>query len=167
MKRYQLYGEVVNIRTQAEPGAVEAAVTASRALLGVVARSVTGALELVTLPQFRVLVVLATAEPMRMGALADRMGVLPSTFSRSIDRMVKEGWVRRIASPDSRREVLIELTSDGRSLVDDVTERRRRDIARILSTMTPDDQDVLCRGLEAFAEAAGESPAEELLTLGI
>lgn len=157
----------MNTCSQAETEASDAAVTGSRALLGVVARSVTSALELVTLPQFRVLVVLATSEPLRMGALADRLGVLPSTFSRSIDRMVMGGWVQRATSPDSRREVLIELTSAGRTLVDDVTGRRRRDIALILSRMTRDEQDAVRYAFEAFAEAAGEAAAEDLLILGI
>ncbi len=157
----------MNTGSQPKSEVTEAAVTASRALLGVVARSVASALEVVTLPQFRVLVVLATSEPLRMGVLADRMGVLPSTFSRSIDRMVIGGWVQRATSPDSRREVLIELTSNGRMLVDDVTERRRRDIARILSRMARDKQDALRDAFEAFAEAAGEPAAEDLLILGI
>ena len=40
---------------------------------------VSEALEMVTLPQFRVMVILASSEPMRMGALATRAGSIPST----------------------------------------------------------------------------------------
>lgn len=145
----------------------DATLAASRALLGVVARSVTAALDVVTLPQFRVLVVLSSAGPTRMSTLAERMGALPSTFSRSIDRMVAGGWVERLPSPESRREVLITLTPGGRELVAEVTERRRLGIAAILSTITTDQQNAVQDALRLFADAAGETPASDLLTLGI
>ena len=140
---------------------------ASRALLGVVARSLAEALEIVTLPQFRVMVILSSSGPMRMGALAARARTVPSTFSRSVDRMVTGGWVRRRESPDSRREVLIELTSSGQHLVDHVTERRLEEIAAILAKLSPAAQAEVGLAFALFAEAAGEPPAEDLLTLGI
>ncbi|WP_255579947.1 MarR family winged helix-turn-helix transcriptional regulator [Cryobacterium sp. PAMC25264] len=132
-----------------------------------VARSVVAALEVVTLPQFRVLVVLSTAGTTRMSTLAEKMGVIPSTFSRSIDRMVAGGWVERLPSPHSRREVLIGLTPAGQVLVDDVTDRRRQSIDTILSSLTGDDRDAVKRGLEVFAAAAGETSPSDLLTLGL
>lgn len=140
---------------------------ASRALLGVVARSLSEALEMVTLPQFRVMVILSSSGPLRMGALAARAHTVPSTFSRSVDRMVAGGWVLRRESPDSRREVLIELTAAGKNLVDHVTERRREEIAAILAKLSPAAQAEVGSAFALFAEAAGEPPAEDLLALGI
>lgn len=154
-----------SLATQAS--ATEATLTASRALLGAVARSVTGALESVTLPQFRVLIVLATSGPLRTGILAERIGAQQSTFTRSLDRMVAGGWVARAASPDSRREILITLTSTGRALVDEVTERRRREIATILGRLSAADQAAVESALSLFSAAAGEVSAEELLILGV
>ncbi len=151
----------------ADSQAADATLAASRALLGVVARSMVSALDDVTLPQFRVLVVLSSAGPMRMGAIAERMGVIPSTFSRFIDRMVAGGWVERASSPDSRREVLLELTRPGRDLVDQVTTRRRAHISAVLASMSLDQQAAVWAAFQAFADAAGEPPASDLLTLGI
>jgi len=147
--------------------AVETTLSASRALLGVVARSVSTALESVTLPQFRVLIVLSTTGPMRTGLLAEKMHAVPSTFSRSIDRMVAGGWVERIDSPDSRREVIITLTALGRALVDEVSDRRREEISVILSRLSSADRTLIQTAFATFAEAAGESSTEELLILGI
>lgn len=147
--------------------AADATLLASRALLGVVARSVSTALEAVTLPQFRVLVVLSGSGPIRMGALAERVHANQSTFSRSMDKIVAGGWAHRGTSPDSRREVLISLTEKGRALVDKVTERRHREISAILERLTPAEQDSVRGALELFAIAAGEYSAEELLVLGI
>lgn len=153
--------------TQPTDADVEAALVASRALLGVVARSIAEALDVVTLPQFRVLVVLRPAGPLRMGVLAERMNINPSTFSRFVDRMVEGGWLERKSHPESRREVLINLTARGAQLVDQVTQRRQNELAKILGELDPSQRQAVQRGLEAFAMAAGEPSAAELLTLGI
>ncbi|MFD1714384.1 MarR family transcriptional regulator [Amnibacterium flavum] len=152
---------------RADPDAVEATLMTSRALLGVVARSIADVLHDVTLPQFRVLVVLSTVGRLRIGALADRMNSNPSTFSRTIDRMVSHGWVDRTNSTDSRREVLIEVTAKGRALVEHVTDLRRREIAEILGRLSPDEQRGISQALGVFARAAGEAPSRDLLTLGL
>jgi DNA-binding MarR family transcriptional regulator len=146
---------------------VDAALIASRALLGVVARSLAEALDVVSLPQFRVLVVLHSGGPLRTGALAAQMHINASTFSRFVDRMVDGGWVVRRPRPGSRREILIDLTRDGARLVEQVTSRRRREIAAILTGLPAAERAVVQRGLEAFAAAAGEPPVDDLLTLGI
>jgi DNA-binding MarR family transcriptional regulator len=147
--------------------AADATLLVSRALLGVVARSVSSALEFVTLPQFRVLVVLSGTAPMRMGALAERVHAIPSTFSRSMDRIVAGGWAERSASPDSRREVLISLTPAGRDLVEEVSERRHAEISTILERLSPSEQESVRASLELFAIAAGEYSVDDLLVLGI
>jgi DNA-binding MarR family transcriptional regulator len=159
--------DTAEIQIQKPVGAEESTLIASRALLGVVARSLAEALEMVSLPQFRVMVILASSGPLRMGALAARAHTVPSTFSRSIDRMVVGGWVRRSTSPDSRREVLIELTPAGQHLVEHVTERRREEIAAILERLSPGDRAAVGSAFALFAGAAGEPPAEDLLALGL
>jgi DNA-binding MarR family transcriptional regulator len=149
------------------PDASEETLTASRALLGIVARSVAPALEAVSLPQFRVLVLLSSEGPTRVGQLAVQVGANPSTFSRSVDRMVAGGWVARSENPDSRREVLLELTDDGRWLVESVTTRRRREIEAVLTRMTAADRTALMTALAAFNTAAGETSVGDLLPLGL
>lgn len=147
--------------------AVESTVLASRALLGMVARSVSSALELVTLPQFRVMVVLANESPLRVTTLAQRMGAVQSTFSRTLDRMVAGGWLVRAENPDNRREVLVQLSDQGRRLVDDVTERRRAEIRAALEGVTPEVRTSIGVALAAFSDAAGEPAADDLLVLGL
>jgi DNA-binding MarR family transcriptional regulator len=147
--------------------ALEQTLTASRALLGVVARSVADALDQVTLPQFRVLVVLSAEGPLRVSTLAQRMRAVPSTFSRALDRMEAAGLLAREENPESRREVLVTLTDAGRRLVADVTERRRAEIRAILQRLTPAEQHAVAGALASFARAAGEPSAEDLLVLGL
>jgi DNA-binding MarR family transcriptional regulator len=146
---------------------VEATLAASRALVGVVARSLAEVLEQVTLPQFRVLVVLAAEGPLRSGALAERLGIHQSTFTRTADRLVAQGWIRREPNAESRREVLVDLTEAGRCLVIDVMRARRAEIERILASTSATERATIRGGFEAFARAAGEPAALLLLTLGV
>ena len=147
--------------------AVDATLTASRALLGVVARSVANALELVTPPQFRVLVILSAEGPLRTGTLAARMGAVPSTFTRSLDRMEAGGWITRRENPDSRREVLVDLTESGRHLVQEATARRRQEIRSVIAQLSADERAAVIRGLTLFSSAAGEPPIDDLLVPGL
>jgi len=147
--------------------AADATVTATRALLGVVARSMTDALNEVTLPQFRVMVILSNHGRMRAGALAELVGTAPSTLTRSLDRMVVAGWLTREANPESRREVLVELTEQGKTLVDTVTESRRAEITAIVNRMSAGQRSALTKALHAFNHAAGEPSATDLLILGV
>ena len=50
------------------------------------------------------------------------------------------------------------LTSAGRHLVEQVTDRRRRDVAAIAAAMAPEDRAEAVRALSSFARAAGELP---------
>src|SRR4051794_41790784 len=71
--------------------------------MGVVARTLADVLEVVTLPEYRVLVVLCAEGPLRSGVLAERLRIHQSTFTRLADRLVAQGWGRREANAESRR----------------------------------------------------------------
>lgn len=146
---------------------IGAAILASRSLLGFVARSLGPVLEELTLVQFRILVVLETAEPARMADLAESVGVHPSTLSRTVDRLAAGGWVERVPVEGNRREVHVERTEKARELVAEVTRRRRAEIAAALTSLPPEDREKVREGMELFAAAAGEAAPGELLELGL
>jgi DNA-binding MarR family transcriptional regulator len=145
----------------------DAALRASRAMLGIVARSVAPALEQVTLPQFRVLVLLETSGAMRVGALAERLGIVLSTFSRSLDRLESGGWVERVPSEESRREVTVSITSIGSRLVQEVSAQRGAAFDAVFQRIPPPQRSELDRAFAAFADAAGEPDLQDLLVLGM
>ncbi len=139
--------------------AVTAAVlTASRLLVAIAARSLAAVEERVTLPQFRMLVVLDTYQEMKLVALAERLSVNPSTAMRMVERLTTAGLVDRRVNPASRREILLRLTDAGRQLVNEVTARRRREVSAIVAAMSPDERRGLVTALRAFTEAGGEPP---------
>ncbi len=145
---------------------VGALLTASRALVGVSARSLADVEDRVTLSQFRTLVVLDEHGPSRLNDLAERLRVGPSTALRAVDRLVEGDYAARAASSTDRREVVLEATPEGGRLVAEVTVRRRAAIAEIVAAMPPEDPAAdpaaVVAALAAFARAAGEPGADRL-----
>jgi DNA-binding MarR family transcriptional regulator len=145
---------------------VTALLTASRALVGVSARSLVGVEDTVTVTQFRTLVVLRAHGTSRLNRLSHRLQVNASTTLRTVERLREAGLVDRRENPDDRREVAIELTDRGRRLVDEVTARRRRAIEGIVRAMPIEQRAAMVDALLAFAQAADEPLAvEESATL--
>src|SRR3954469_8501995 len=116
--------------TAADP-VVDAVLRASRALVALTSRSLSVVNEDVTLPQFRSLVVLSTAGPQTVSALADRLAVHASTMTRMCNRLVTRGLVVRVPSAVDRREVVIALTEMGTSVVENVMAARRRELDQV------------------------------------
>jgi DNA-binding MarR family transcriptional regulator len=139
----------------------DAVVTASRLLVALSARSIASADESITLPQFRLLVLLGSRGSMNLSSLTEDLGILPSTGTRMIDRLVTAGLVDRQVNPASRREIVVGLTRDGTAIVAKATQRRRREIARIVARMPERSQQKLVTVLEQFNEAGEEPPASD------
>jgi DNA-binding MarR family transcriptional regulator len=140
---------------------VDAVLGASRALVAVAARSLADLAEDVTLAQYRALVELAARGPQRPADLASALGVDPSTATRMCDRLVRKQLVQRRRISADRRGVRISLTPAGRALVEEVTRRRRVEIAQILRRMPRADRASALRALRVFADAAGEVPEQD------
>ncbi|GAB3971510.1 MarR family transcriptional regulator [Actinoallomurus acanthiterrae] len=149
-------------RSDRDVDAVTSAVlTASRLLVAIAARSLASVEERVTLPQFRLLVVLATHEETKLVTLAEHLTVNPSTALRMVERLVAAGLIDRRVNPASRREILLRLTASGRQIVDEVTARRREEIAAIVTAMPADQRAGLITALRAFSDAGGEPAVNE------
>ncbi|MET9565874.1 MarR family winged helix-turn-helix transcriptional regulator [Streptomyces tauricus] len=133
-----------------------AVLTASRLLVAISARSLAAVEERVTLPQFRMLVVLSTRGATKLVALADLLQVAPSTAMRMVDRLIAAGLAHRQVNPDNRRETLLQLTDEGRRTVEDVTGRRHTEIAAVVERLAPHQRAALIEALTAFSEAGGE-----------
>jgi DNA-binding MarR family transcriptional regulator len=143
---------------QADEAAVDAVLTASRALVAVATMSLGAAAEDTTIAQYRALVVLASRGPQRMAGLAAALAVTPSTAGRMCDRLVRKGLIRRQRARADRRTVQVSITAAGRQVVDQATARRRELIAGILAKLPARQQPAIAEALQAFARAAEEIP---------
>jgi DNA-binding MarR family transcriptional regulator len=131
---------------------VDAVLASSRALVAVSARSIAGA-KGVTLPQYRMLVVLHDAAT-NLSGLAAALDVAPSTAMRMVDRLIAADLVERTVPQDNRRETHLELTTAGRRTVRTVTARRRRDLLAVIERVPVAKRSQLADAMAAFATAA-------------
>jgi DNA-binding MarR family transcriptional regulator len=148
------------------PDDVEATMLAARALVGISAQSLAEVDEVVTPPQMRVLVMIASRGALNLGAVARGLGVHPSNATRACDRLVAAGLLDRRDDPADRRNLQLQLTEQGQALVDDVMDRRRHAIAAVLERMPALQRTALVPVLVTFAAAAGEMDDEHLWSLG-
>ena len=137
---------------------MQALMAASRAFVGLTARSLAGVDGDVTLPQFRALVVLAVRGPQRSVDIADELRVNPSTGTRMCDRLVRKGLVKRVRSTSDRRVVRLRLTANGHDIVETVVARRRAELEELVAATADRWQPEVIEALNAFAAAAGEVP---------
>ncbi|CAL9639322.1 hypothetical protein SUDANB174_06253 [Streptomyces sp. enrichment culture] len=132
--------------------------------MAVSARSLSAVEDRDTLPQFRMLVVLSIRGAAKLVALAALLHVAPSTAMRMVDRLIAAGLADRQVTPDNRRETLLRLTPEGCRTVEEVTVRRRTEIAVIVERLRPERRRVLIGALAAFNEAGAEPAAPDAST---
>ncbi|PJK21328.1 MarR family winged helix-turn-helix transcriptional regulator [Mycolicibacterium goodii] len=139
---------------------VESVMRAARALVGITAASISTVDDVVTVPQLRVMMMIATRGAMNLAGVAEALQVSPSNASRICDRLLKVGMIDRRDDPADRRNIALTLTAEGQALIDRVVRHRRSAIRRILRQMSPERRELLAAVIEEFATAAGE-PREE------
>jgi len=157
----------MNADTSGMPDAVvDALLRATRALTAITARSLTSVNEEVTLAQFRTLQALSTYGPQTVTALAEHLDVHASTMTRMCSRLVTRGHVVRLPSAVDRREVVIQLSSAGDGLVNDVLKNRRSEFVAIVERLSIDEQRAVIEALETFAKAAEDGAGPAIAAMG-
>jgi DNA-binding MarR family transcriptional regulator len=145
----------------ANPGhAADAVLAASRALLGMITRSLAPALEQVRIDDFRVLILHSSRAGIERRELAHRTGASLVSVEESLRRL-------SMAALLDVRDSSCALTPRGRALVDEVTERRRSEIARVLSRLDEPSRQRVLEGFRLFSQAIEEPPLEEPLIFGL
>ncbi|OMC28951.1 MarR family transcriptional regulator [Mycobacterium sp. GA-1841] len=133
---------------------------ATRDLVGVALRSV-DQLE-ISLPQFRLLLVLHERGTSTSTECAQALGVVGSTVTRLADRLDASGHLTRGSDPTNRSVVTLELTSHGRKLVRQVSTRRRRELSRVLDRLEPAERAACASVLRRFHELLAADDADDL-----
>jgi DNA-binding MarR family transcriptional regulator len=90
-----------------------------------------------------------------MSELANQTRHSLATMTGIVDRLVKLNLVGRGGNPDDRRIVLVELTDEGRRLLDEVHAARRRQLDQAFQRLSEADQREFVRLLREFATALG------------
>lgn len=70
--------------------------------------------------------------PLRLGALAERMGTTDATATRTVDALEAAGLVRREADPIDKRGVRVAATAEGTRTIAQRRQRLRELLGRLL-----------------------------------
>ncbi|MFI7675169.1 MarR family winged helix-turn-helix transcriptional regulator [Actinophytocola sp. NPDC049390] len=88
--------------------------------------------------------------PSRSSALAAAIHSDPSTVSRQIAAMVRDGLVERMADPEDGRASVLVPTEAGKALLEEQRKRLGLALARVVQEWAPDDVDRFLELLERF-----------------
>lgn len=100
----------------------------------------------VSVAQWAVLVVLWETDGLTQKQLSERVAVETPTLSRTIDRMERDGLVKRVRSASDRRQIHIHLTEYGAGLWRDLVPEAEANQERALRGISETEEEIL-RGL--------------------
>lgn len=109
---------------------------------------------------------LSQRAPLKLSDLAAVIGLDKAQISRSVTSLVKRGLVTRKASPDSNREVAIDLTAAGRAAVKRMVEEAAAVNAFLLRGFSAGARRALAGEIEVLTERARELLAREQAARG-
>jgi DNA-binding MarR family transcriptional regulator len=93
--------------------------------------------------------------------LAEEALISTAGMTNRLDRLEQAGLVERLPDPEDRRGILVELTGEGRELVDSAVDAHRGLSKRLLGGLDPGEREELDRLLKNLLAPldAGEAPA--------
>ena len=71
--------------------------------------------------------------------IIDNLAIAPSTTTGIVDRLVKNGYVRRIVYEKDRRKVFIEITPEGVEVQEEMRNQALLEMGRTMSGFTEED----------------------------
>ena len=103
--------------------------------------------------------------PQRLTQLAAREGVTQPAMTQLISRLEDSGLVRREASQEDGRVVLVVITDDGRAMIARRRAGRNERLAGIIAQLSPGHQEALAAALPAL-DALASVPRDDDPTRG-
>jgi len=112
--------------------------------------------ESMTLTQLSALATLANSGPLSPTALAERERVQPPSMTRVIALLVERGLAVRIPHPSDRRQAVIEISPEGRAIIDEDRRRRTAWLARVLEQLDEAERAALAVAIPILERLARE-----------
>jgi DNA-binding MarR family transcriptional regulator len=114
--------------------------------------------------QFKAMIELSVYQPGAapyLQELAEGLGASMPSISRAIDGLVRDGMVSRSEDPDDRRRRRIELTADGRDVINSFFSRRMAGAVRFSAGLDDDERGALDRAIGLLLEREEIQPVFE------
>jgi MarR family transcriptional regulator, organic hydroperoxide resistance regulator len=115
-----------------------------------------------TIPQLRVVFLLADSESLSMSPMAQELGITLPACSHVVDRLVRSGFVVRSEDPEDRRVVRCSLTDKGKSVAERIRQSSPFERQEFLSLLTVDELKVIVQAMAVFHRVMLELGAEPI-----
>ncbi|BAG23651.1 MULTISPECIES: MarR family winged helix-turn-helix transcriptional regulator [Streptomyces] len=97
--------------------------------------------------QLRLMYVVDREDGIRMRTVCERLASAPPTVTRMCDRLQALGFLERLPSPESGREITLRLTPTGRRHLQRIREQRDTMLHQAIDDMAPTERRALALGL--------------------
>ena len=114
-----------------------------------------------TYAQAQVLFYVAQHPGCHMGQVAKTFNVTLSAITQIVDRLVQKRFLTRVSNPTDRRVSILELTTEGKALVQELEKLQVEVLEPVLQRLSARDRDHLIKGLEKFVAAVTDDLQEE------
>jgi DNA-binding MarR family transcriptional regulator len=118
------------------------------------ARLLERALDEMSLPQFRVLSLIASS-PERASRIAEKAAVSRPSLTGVLDGLEGRGWIRRVEVDGDRRGVGLEVTREGRVALRAAEHAAQARLDHVLAELPADQRRAVIVGLNALRGAFG------------
>jgi DNA-binding MarR family transcriptional regulator len=115
----------------------------------------------ITMPQAKLLYLVALSGELHMSTLVQRLGVSLSTVSGLVDKVVDHGLATRREDPADRRQVLVGLTPEGAAFIDRFRELNARQMRELLDDLDDTELGHLRSALTALTRSARRMTASQ------
>jgi len=88
----------------------------------------------------------------RLGDISREMDIAPPTATGIVDRLERDGYLRRVPDEEDRRAVNISLTEKGVKFLKEMRRKKYERTCRILNMLTPEDRENYVRILKKLLE---------------
>jgi len=97
-------------------------------------------------------------QPPTMRQVATAIGITFSNLSKIINGMeTQKGWVERTIDPNDRRQILLTITQDGRTILEQARREQHERLGMIIPKLSSEDREVVARGIEVFNRILDEA----------
>jgi DNA-binding MarR family transcriptional regulator len=101
-----------------------------------------------SMTQMKTLHVLAESpDEVSVKELSDRLGLSLPGASRTVDALLRRGWLERREDPHDRRIKRVDITADGRVILDRIETARLAGLEQYAAALTPEQRTTLSAAL--------------------
>ena len=113
-----------------------------------------------SMPQFSMMMQMYHRGACGMSEVSERFEITPAAASQLVDKLVQSGFIMRREDPNDRRAKLLDLTAQGRALIEQGIEERYRWVDELGGKLTPEERAQISEALDIMTRVAQNLEAE-------